>query len=101
MVLIAHESEEAANHSAALLRSLGTPARKLLAECVEHQGVERTKLSKAANDLEDSGFVFVREIGGFYATGYSIKPSLFGEEALEALEVLQDQEESKIKRERI
>lgn len=89
MRLLAHETAEDANASAVTLQSLGRHARKLMAECVEHQELTRTKLSAAARALNDAGFLFIREIPAFLDVSYELSPSLLGEEALEALEELE------------
>lgn len=86
MVLVGHAEESAVKASCEELRCLGPAAVRLLAECVEHQGVTRKKVSTAARQLESLGFVFIRETGDLWATEYAIAPSLTGEEALEALE---------------
>lgn len=86
MMLIAHESIEQARESAAILVTLGSPARKLLAEAVEATGVKRKQLSKAAKDLETAGFLFIRDTGTIWESQFDLMPTLAGEEALEALE---------------
>lgn len=86
MMLIAHESMEQARESAAILVTLGAPARKLLAEAVEATGVKRKQLSKAAKDLETAGFLFIRDTGTIWESQFDLMPTLAGEEALEALE---------------
>ena len=86
MMLIAHESMEQALESAAILVTLGSPARKLLAEAVEATGVKRKQLSKAAKDLETAGFLFVRDSGNLWESQFELMPTLAGEEALEALD---------------
>lgn len=68
-----------------VLKSLSPAARRLLAECVEHQGVTRQKASAAALALENVGFVRIRG-GDFLDPTIEILPSLAGEEALEALD---------------
>jgi hypothetical protein len=88
-MVIAHESIDGANASAEILRGLGGHARRLLEECVEHQGVKRGKLSSTAETLEDCGFVFIRDEGDFMLQSFRIAPSLAGEEALEALELME------------
>jgi len=79
------ETPEELQAAVETLRGLGTHAQKLLAECVEHQGVNRTKASKSALALEDAGFCFIDELSIFDAS-VRIRPSLYGEEALEGLE---------------
>lgn len=69
------------------LKALGGHARRLLAECVEHQGVTRSKPSKSAEALFDAGFVHIREIGDMFEPNkVQIDPAIWGEAALEALE---------------
>ena len=48
--------------------------------------VTRKKASKAALGLEDQGFVFIRDSGDTWAEEITITASLFGEDALEALD---------------
>lgn len=86
MVLLAHETEADARAAAEILRGLGNRARRLLEEVVEHQGVTRSKISLSAQQLDESGFIFVRETGDMWEPCFLITPSLAGEEALEALE---------------
>jgi len=87
-LLLAYETVDDAIAAARVLQGLGAPARKLLAECTEHQGVTRTKLSRAADQLSDAGFVFLTESLDLFKPEWSIRPSLAGEEALEMLEQL-------------
>lgn len=89
MILLAHETEADVRSSAGILRDLGGRARRLLEECVEHQGVTRKSLSQAAQQLDEAGFVFVRETGYVGESSFAITPSLAGEEALEVLEVME------------
>ncbi|KVP75201.1 hypothetical protein WJ96_05445 [Burkholderia ubonensis] len=89
MFLLAYESEDAVKQAAQSLRQLGARARKLLEECVEHQEVTRTKVSQAANQLFDAGFLFVTDVGDIWKSEYQLRPSLAGEEALEMLEQLE------------
>lgn len=89
MVTLLHfESEAEAKAAAQVLRSLGASAVKLLAECVESQGVKRKILSNAANALEREGFIFIRGVKFYSDDEYSLLPSLAGEEALDALEAM-------------
>jgi len=77
---------EEAKEAAADLAKLGRRARKLLAECIETQGVKRTRASSAANALEDAGFVRILDRGTVFETDIEIVPTLAGEEAMEFLE---------------
>jgi hypothetical protein len=87
--LLAHDSVDGLVQSALYLRSLGAPARRILAESVEHTGVTRKSISVAARHLEDAGFMFIRDHSSLWDPSYELVPSLLGEEALEALELLQ------------
>jgi len=89
MILLAHENEDAVKASAQALRKLGARARTLLAECVEHQEVARTKLSLAANQLSEAGFLFTHDVGDIWQEAFKLCPSLAGEEALEMLEQIE------------
>jgi len=71
------------------LRAMGWPARKLLAECVAEQEIDRKTLSQSAQRLEAEGFIFVREVFG---SEYRLLPTLWGEEALEGLNENFDQQ---------
>ncbi len=82
------DSYEAVDEAVRDLRAMTPQARKLLAECIEHQGVKRTRLSAAGAALEEAGFVHVRELGwAFGMEEVEIRPALWGEEAMAALEV--------------
>jgi hypothetical protein len=87
-ILLGHDTHGDAVESARQLRSMATPACKLLRECVEHQGVKRKSLSAAARALEDAGFIFIRDIGSIWEERFSLTPSLVGEEALDLYERL-------------
>ena len=89
MILLAHETVADALAAAVILRGLGNRARRLLEECVESQGVTRSKVSQATQQLDEAGFVFVKEVGDLWETTFVITPSLAGEEALEALEQIE------------
>lgn len=88
-MLLAHQNEEHARESAYALLDLGGRARKLLEECVEHQIVIKPKISKTADQLEVAGFLFILKTGTSLTPEFTYQPSLFGEEALEALELLE------------
>jgi hypothetical protein len=90
MFLLAHDTEESAKASAAQLQGLGGHARRLLEECVQEQSVTRTKVSKAATQLSDAGFVFIKESPDVWSTECTITPALAGEEALEMLEQIEE-----------
>lgn len=78
-------SRAEADRAAEDLRGLGHRARQLLEQCVETQGLTRKRPSAAAQQLEDNGFVFIRQLN-YWDTEVLITPSLWGEEALEMLE---------------
>ena len=82
MSLLGHETTADVHESAQSLAQMGPAARRLLAEVVEHQGCNRTSISKSAQALEDAGFVFIRESGLLSVERVRITPSLAGEEAL-------------------
>jgi DNA-binding MarR family transcriptional regulator len=88
--LLIHENLEDANASGVTLKAMGRAARTLLEECIEHQGVQRKTLSKAAESLNKEGFIFIRGEKHFSDDAYTLSPSLAGEEALEALEEMED-----------
>ncbi|WP_394697427.1 hypothetical protein [Pseudoxanthomonas japonensis] len=81
-MLLGHETTEDVRASAEALAQMGPAVRRLLAEVVEHQGCNRTSISKSAQALEDAGFVFIRESGLLSVERVRITPSLAGEEAL-------------------
>jgi DNA-binding MarR family transcriptional regulator len=91
MYLLIHESMEHAKESAERLKGMGAAARKLLEQCVEHQGVTRQRVSASAQALEDAGFVRIQD-GPSYPMDRSvvILPSLAGEEALQMLELIEE-----------
>lgn len=82
------ESEAEALAAAHALEKLGGRAKKLLAECIEHQGITRKSVSEAARALENAGFLFITESDDLFDKSVEIKPSLWGEEAMEMLEFL-------------
>jgi hypothetical protein len=55
------ESEAEAIAAAHALEKLGGRAKKLLAECIEHQSITRKSTSAAARALENEGFLFITE----------------------------------------
>jgi pyruvate/2-oxoacid:ferredoxin oxidoreductase beta subunit len=81
-----HESDAQANAAALELKALGLSAVRLLAECVEHQGIKRKTISKSAEALYSAGFIFIRGTVFYSDDAYDLSPSLAGEEALESLE---------------
>lgn len=82
------ESEAEAIATAHALEKLGERAKKLLAECIEHQIATRKSVSEAARALENEGFIFIRESNVLFEKSVEMKPSLWGEEAMEMLEFL-------------
>lgn len=90
-MLLSYETEDDVRAAALVLRGLSGHARRLLEECVEKQHVTRKKVSAAARSLEDAGFLFVRSDNDLYEPTYSLNPSLAGEEALEELELMEQQ----------
>lgn len=78
------EREAEAMAAAHALENLGGRAKKLLAECIEHQSITRKSVSEAAKALENEGLIFINESD----ESVEIKPSLWGEEAMEMLEFL-------------
>lgn len=96
MLLLGHQSVDDVASSAALLKAMGHQALRLLGEVVEHQGVDRLATSKSALDLENAGFVFIRDRGYAHGAAVRITPSHLGEEALAYLdgEILVDRQPS-------
>lgn len=82
------ESESEAIAAAHALEKLGGRAKKLLAECIEHQGITRKSASTAARALESEGFLFITESDDIFDKSVEMKPSLWGEEAMDLLEFL-------------
>ncbi len=76
-------SVDEAMQAAIDLKAMGPVAIRMLTELVEHQDVERKKPSPTAEALYDAGFAHVTERS---YERFSIRPSLWGEEALAALE---------------
>jgi DNA-binding MarR family transcriptional regulator len=95
MLYLHFDDGDSAKVAAEDLRALGGHARRLLADCVEHQGVTRSKTSKAIEALSSQGFIFVRDLEDLCAPQLLITPSLAGEEALAMLEELEELEEQK------
>jgi hypothetical protein len=69
------------------LHKLGGHCISLLAEAVEHQCIKRSKASPVAEKLYNQGFIFI-DVQSYWTTELTIKPSLWGEEALEILDDL-------------
>jgi ATP-dependent protease HslVU (ClpYQ) ATPase subunit len=82
------ESEVEAIAAAHALEILGRQAKKLLTECIEHQTITRKSVSEAARALENEGFIFIKESDDLFDKSVEMKPSLWGEEAMEMLEFL-------------
>ena len=80
------ETAEEAQVAASELRGMGPAARKLLAECIEHQELSRTAISKAADSLHQAGFIFIRGGDQLFDRTFTLTPSLAGEDALLRLE---------------
>jgi hypothetical protein len=84
-MLLAHDTEEDAQKSAKELRGLGMRARRLLEECVADTGITTTVVSRAAQQLDNCGFVKIRDTEDMWNREFTITPTLLGEEALEFL----------------
>lgn len=82
------ESEAEAIAAAHILEKLGGSAKKLLAECIEHQTITRKSVSEAARALENEGSIFIKESDNLYDKSVEINHSLWGEEAMDVLEFL-------------
>ncbi len=82
------ESEAEAIAAAHALEKLGGRAKRLLAECIEHQSIIRKSVSEAARALENEGCIFILEFDDLFDKSVEMKPSLWGEEAMEMLEFL-------------
>ena len=80
-----YETPEELQEAVETLRRLGPQAKKILAECIEHQGINRTKASKTAIALESAGFCFIIPLNAVFDDSVRIVPSVWGEEALDAL----------------
>lgn len=81
-----HGSLYELQQSAEELAALGGRALKALEDAMSQGHVVRQKtLAQVWRDLEDAGFVHVREKFDICGTEYTITPSLFGEEAAEFL----------------
>lgn len=83
------ESQEALDLAVTDLKSCGARAIKLLEEVVEQSEVKRQKLSEATKTLESAGFIIARRTDE-YEESFIIRPTLAGEEALEALDEERD-----------
>jgi hypothetical protein len=81
------ESESEALEAAQSLNRLGGRAKRLLAECIEHQRITRKSISEAAKALENEGFIFIKESDDLFDKSVEMKPSLWGEEAMATLEL--------------
>lgn len=81
-----YETASALGEAVEALRAMPVGARKLMAECMQHQEVIRRRVPLAAQLLEAAGFVLIRDIDDFFSLSFRISPTLAGEEALLALE---------------
>lgn len=92
MAPIFHASLGDLEQSAQDLAALGSRSLKALEVAMSNSQVVRRQktLSKVWRDLEDSGFVHVREKVDLCGTQFTITPSLFGEEAAEYLWEMQE-----------
>lgn len=88
------DSEEQLQAAVAALKKLGPQARKLLAEVVEHTTVERTKPSATAEKLCGAGLLYIRPLN-YWDNSVEYMASLWGEEALQALEEQEQKKEGK------
>lgn len=68
----------------ASMQRMSHHARALMQQAIEHSGVKRHTISAAATTLENHGFVFISRDADW--NPWTIKPSLWGEEALHRLE---------------
>lgn len=82
------ESEDDAIAAAHALENLGGRAKKLLAECIEHQVIVKKSISEAAKALESEGFIFVHESSNHFDKSFEIRSSLSGEDAMATLEFI-------------
>lgn len=80
------DSDEERKQAVEDLTAAGSAARRLLAQAVEHQILERTQLSQAAKLLSDLGFLQVMQAEDYWLERVILKPTLWGEEALELWE---------------
>lgn len=79
------DSPEELERAVADIAALSPAARKVLSSVIEHQGKHVTKVSPSAEQLEDLGFLFIRD-RSVYDSSARLDPSLWGEEALDAYE---------------
>jgi hypothetical protein len=70
--------------------ALGATAVSLLAEAVEHQEITRKTVSKMVKGVESLGLLFITEGDRFLEMPYRIRPSLFGEDVLLAVDDMLD-----------
>lgn len=89
-MLLHYETDGDAQAAAVLLHSLGRQARRLLEQCVEAQELKRKKASICAQKLSDAGFIFIWDNDDLWQSEVTLRPTLAGEEALEALEQMED-----------
>lgn len=60
-------------------------SRKLLEECIEHQEVFKTSISKSMLLLEEHSFIFIRDESSLFEKKIVLKPTLLGEEYMESV----------------
>lgn len=83
MLLIAHETENDVRDSANALSSLGNRSVNLMIDVVTEQGVSKNTISKTILDLENQGFVRIKDASTLWQKSFYITPTLLGEEALD------------------
>lgn len=67
------------------MTTLDKRSRTLLEECIEHQVVEKTSISKAAYFLEECSFIIIRDCSNVFEKKFVLRPTLLGEEYMEEI----------------
>ena len=62
---------------------LDARSRKLLEECIEHQEVVKTTISKTMLLLETCSFIIIHDVSSLFEKKIVLRPTLLGEEYME------------------
>lgn len=80
------DNPDALEEQVSLFSELSKRERDLLGEVVEHQALKRTSLSKSMTSLQELGYIFLSDRSTVFEKSIEIRPSLLGEEVLEAFQ---------------
>lgn len=85
-----HDSESDVMQAAKTLGNLGARCRNRLEEIVMNQPVAKNKINLSESALDEAGFIWIRDTNPPWGP-FKITPTLTGEEALEWLETMDNE----------